>query len=384
MGAGTQPLIVAGVACAYDPDVADADALLERYRVPNVWWDALAEAGAAPVVVQRFCREATVLRGAVEFRLVNDGGPPALSPYRGSLSLVRVVRSLGARAVHVDGLLFPAIVRQLRLALPQTTSVLVQDHGGTADRAPSTWAWPRRLLFAVGLRAADGFLFTSREQTAPWQRAHILGRSQIIHEVAEASSDLATGYDGARGDALPGRPAILTVGRLNANKDPLTALRGYAGSVASLPHSALTMVFTERTLEAEVRGYIAATPALRDRVHLLGPVPRDRLATLYASADLFVLASRSEAASYALLEAMAFGVTPVVSDIPAVRKLTDGGRIGALFAPGDAASLARALGRLGGAGIHTRREVRANFERRLSWEVVARRALDAYRHEPVD
>ena len=43
---------------------------------------------------------------------------------------------------------------------------------------------------------------------------------------------------------------------------------------------------------------------------------------MYAAADVFVLGSRHEAASFALIEALAFGVTPVVSDIPAFRALT--------------------------------------------------------------
>lgn len=77
------------------------------------------------------------------------------------------------------------------------------------------------------------------------------------------------------------------------------------------------------------------------------------------------------------MEALSFGVTPVVTDIPAFRALTDGGRVGALFPVGDAVALAQALMRLG-AGPSDRAAVRAHFEATLSWPVLALRALAIY------
>lgn len=375
------PFVVADVACAYDGGVADADELLDRYRVLNCWWDAVAKAGAKVVVVQRFHRNAVVRRGQVEFHMVADDGPPGPSARFWGARMVRAVRGLAPDVVHVDGLVFPAMVAHLRLALPRRTAIVVQDHGGS-ERSPGARSWPKRLFYAAGLRAADGFLFTSRDQAEPWRSAGILGKGARIDEVAEGSTDLAAPTHGSSSleAALPGRPALLWVGRLNANKDPLTVLRGFEGAARALPASALTLVFREDDLIDEVRAFIARSELLRGRVHLRGTIPHDALPSLYAAADLFVLGSHSEGSGYALIEALSFGVTPVVTDIPSFRKLTDGGRLGELFAPGDADALARALVRVAGSDLAARRPaVRAHFETALAWDVIGRRALDVYR-----
>ena len=63
------------------------------------------------------------------------------------------------------------------------------------------------------------------------------------------------------------------------------------------------------------------------------------------AADLFVLGSHREGGSSALVEAMATGRTPVVTDIPSSRALTGNGAVGELWPCGDS----RALGRSGNA-----------------------------------
>jgi glycosyltransferase involved in cell wall biosynthesis len=61
------------------------------------------------------------------------------------------------------------------------------------------------------------------------------------------------------------------------------------------------------------------------------------------AADVYVSASSSDGTSSSLLEAMASGLYPVVSDITANRPWVEHGKNGLLFAVGDAASLAEAL-----------------------------------------
>ena len=92
-----------------------------------------------------------------------------------------------------------------------------------------------------------------------------------------------------------------------------------------------------------MRERVQRSPALRDRVRLVGAVPHDRMAPFYSAADLFVVGSHHEGSGYALMEACACGAVPVVTDIPTFRLLTAGGSVGALWTPGDAAGCARAL-----------------------------------------
>src|SRR5690606_31821944 len=92
-----------------------------------------------------------------------------------------------------------------------------------------------------------------------------------------------------------------------------------------------------------VRARIRSDPALASRVQLLGAVPHARIQDLCRAADILVSGSHEESTGFAVIEALACGTTPVVTDIPAFRALTHAGAVGRLFPPGDAAALARAL-----------------------------------------
>jgi glycosyltransferase involved in cell wall biosynthesis len=380
------PLRVAFVVCAFEPGVVDPEELLELYHAPNAWPDALVNAGGSPVVVvQRFRRDVLVRRGEVDYRFVADEGPPCPSPWFSSRRMAVALRGLDPAVVHVDGLLFPLFVRHLRLSLPNQTAILVQDHGGLDLQSPlfesGPRSWASRAFYAAGLRAADGFLFTTREQAVPWQRAGILSRSQPIHEILESSTALAMSSVVAEGNRrLPGRPALLWVGRLDSNKDPLTVLDGFERAAASLPDAELTLVYGDDKLLAEVRTRIEHSTVLRSRVHLRGRMSHRALAGVYAGADAFVLGSHREVACYSLIEALSFGLIPVVTNIPPFRLLTDRGSIGALFPPGNAHALAHALGQLKVIDLPAQRKrVREHFERELSWSVVGTRAMAIYR-----
>jgi glycosyltransferase involved in cell wall biosynthesis len=95
------------------------------------------------------------------------------------------------------------------------------------------------------------------------------------------------------------------------------------------------------------------------------------------AADLFVSASRAESCGYAALEALACGTPPVLTDIPAFRALTDGGRVGRLWPVGDAQALAHALVATATMPMPTA-QLRAHFDATLSFAAVGRRWREAY------
>ena len=80
---------------------------------------------------------------------------------------------------------------------------------------------------------------------------------------------------------------------------------------------------------------------------------------------------------YALLEALACGVAPVVTDIPSFRILTGEGSIGALWPRGDAGRLVEALVTTA-KNPPTRQQVRAHFDAELSFTAVGRRWAGVY------
>jgi glycosyltransferase involved in cell wall biosynthesis len=314
----------------------------------------------------------------VQYQLLADGAPAAVRPWFLGSRITEAVRGLRPDVVHVDGLVFPMVVRHLRWKLPRKAAILVQDHGGFHQQSRSFRTWRGRAFYRFGLAAADGFLFTARQQAVPWMQAGIIANGGAVHEVVESSTDMASWPIQAPG-VLPGRPALLWVGRLDANKDPITVLEGFERVADLLPEAALTMVYGEDDLLPEVELRIARSPSLRGRVHLRGRLARSALPAAYAGADIFVLGSHHEVACFSLMEALSFGVIPVVTDIPAFRAITGGGRVGALFAAGDPRAFAEAIVATVRGGAISRDEVRAYFARELSWSAVGRRALSIYR-----
>lgn len=130
-----------------------------------------------------------------------------------------------------------------------------------------------------------------------------------------------------------------TVGRLNRIKDHAGLLQAFARLRDDAPDAALIVVG-----DGELRGELAAlaaTPVLAGRVHLLGD--RGDVADLLRAFDLFVLSSRSEGYSIALLEACASALPIVATDVGGNAEIVQAGRNGLLVPAGDSLALAAAL-----------------------------------------
>lgn len=74
-----------------------------------------------------------------------------------------------------------------------------------------------------------------------------------------------------------------------------------------------------------------------------GFLPREEFSDCFKQADLYVSTSLSDSTSVALLEAMALGLIPVVTDIPGNREWIKDGENGYLFPPGDHKTLAEKM-----------------------------------------
>lgn len=83
----------------------------------------------------------------------------------------------------------------------------------------------------------------------------------------------------------------------------------------------------------------------RDRVVFLGGASQEELKNIVKSASFYLSASLSDGTSSSLLEAMASGLIPIVSDIAANREWIIPGENGLLFAPGDHQGLAAQIRR---------------------------------------
>jgi glycosyltransferase involved in cell wall biosynthesis len=97
------------------------------------------------------------------------------------------------------------------------------------------------------------------------------------------------------------------------------------------------------------------------------------------AADVFVLGSHHESTGFALIEALACGVFPVVTDIPSFRSMTAAGTVGKLWPCGDSHALADALQSVVPAlNSGTRARMRAHFERELSIDAMGSKLVAMY------
>ncbi len=103
----------------------------------------------------------------------------------------------------------------------------------------------------------------------------------------------------------------------------------------------------------------------------IGWLPPERMADSLRASDIYVSCSRSDGASVSLLEALACGAFPVVSDIPGNREWIQDGVNGLLFPAGDFGRLSECLARAM-TDCELRRKARErNFrliEERALWE----------------
>jgi glycosyltransferase involved in cell wall biosynthesis len=367
---------------AFDEGVTDPEALVEQYSTLTGWSQALLAAGAQRVaVVQRFHRDAAFTRGGVDFVFRHDRSEPSAWTWPGRVH--RAVLELNPDVAHVNGLTFPARTWLLRRALPPSAAIVVQDHATGVPRAQCSKPLGRakQVVRRHAMRAIDGFMFSSAEQAVPWRDGGYIAPNQPVYEVMEASTDFTRlpRVAARQASGLEGTPAILWVGRLNPNKDPLTVLDAFERVLERMPGAILTMIFSADDLLPAVQERLRLSVLLARRVRLLGRVPHRLMPAYYSAADMFVLGSHHEGSGYAVLEACACGAVPVVTSIPPFRAITGNGSIGALWMAGDTSGCARALAEVARADlIEASARVQAHFDRALNWEAVGRKAMRAY------
>lgn len=364
-------LRVVQVNCVIDPERRDPEALLKAWPTVAAIATATERAGATVTVLQASHAPAEYRRDDVTYRFVPEprlrrGGGAGILPWR----LAAAVRREAPDVVHFNGLDFPFHARAVcDLGVP----VLIQDHSSRVEgRIGRFRRWGHGKVRAAA--------FTSPAQAEPFVRSGHLPRDIPVVAVPESSSDFTPGdRDEARRETgVFGAPALLWVGHLDLRKDPLTVLKAVRKALEALPGLQLWCAFIDTGLLPEVEAMLREDEVLAAHVHLLGRVPHGRVQALCRACDIFVSASRRESSGYALLEALACGVTPVITDIPPFRALTED-RVGALVPAGDANAFAAAIV-LATRQMHqgSRARILRHFERNLALDVVGARLVEAY------
>lgn len=353
-----------------DPERRSPETLLDEWHSLADVATAVATTGARVTVIQASMVPGCMQRSGVTFHFI----APARARLTSSAAFQALLKNLAPDVFHIHGLGFPQEVRALRGLAPKVP-ILLQDH---ADRVPKFW---RRRVWRQGAIAASGISFCSRAQAEPFLKAGLLDSDMPIFEIPEGTSMFVPGdkAEARSATGMYGSPAVLWVAHLDANKDPLTVLNAVSEAARDLQDIQLWCCFASAPMLSVVQSRIASDARLRDRVHLLGRVPHAEIEQLMRAADLFVLASHREGGNFSLTEALATGLTPIVTDIPSSRTLIGNATVGALWPCEDWRALADELRTASVAGrAQPRSQVRAYFDAQLSSDALGQKFNAAY------
>lgn len=161
-----------------------------------------------------------------------------------------------------------------------------------------------------------------------------------------------------------GGPRIVTIRKLEPLYSVATAVDAFSALLTEAPDARLT-VAGDGSLRASLERRAVAC-GVAARVDFAGAVSHEDVPALLRRHHLYVSTALSDTTSVSLLEAMACGLFPIVTDIPANREWIRDGENGLLFPPGESEALARALARAWGSAGMRRSAVEHNHELVLS------------------
>jgi glycosyltransferase involved in cell wall biosynthesis len=280
---------------------------------------------------------------------------PIVISAKGTGPLGALVRAAGVELVELQ--LGPSMVSRDFLRCVREATDVLRAHRVSVVQY---FEWRAGLIAIAAARRVGGCRLVAARRSVPKERGVQRALAELVVRVADrivvnAEMLRPSGGAGQRTDVIPsgvdtdrfapGRDraaaktrlgltpdtvVIGTVGRLEPRKGTDTLLDAVAALGAEHPHAALVA-------RAERLGIAA-------RVRFLGD--RADVDEVLAALDLFVLPSRTEGMSNALLEAMAMALPVVATAVGGTPEVIADGRSGVLVAADDPAAMAAAIGRV--------------------------------------
>lgn len=305
-------------------------------------------------------------------------------------AVVRRGQPLAERLADVPGLELSAIGKPFALHAARLRGGLVHAHEAKAAHLAH---WAHRLF-------GTPYVITRRVDNRPGDdpvTRSVYGRAAGVAVLSRAIAAVLEDY---RPD-LACRVIPSAHAGMPANRDTVVALRrrwggqfvvGQVGALADSQKGQRVLIDAARRLLGEERGWRFVlvgdgrdAAVLRDLAsgmpHVIFAGHVDNVGDYLAAFDAFAYPSRHEGLGSALLDAMAFGLPVVASDVGGIPEIVRHREQGLLVPPGDEEALARALRSLRKDEVMHRRMSRAGKRRAAEFSAarMAERYLDWYR-----
>jgi glycosyltransferase involved in cell wall biosynthesis len=307
--------------------------------------------------IERISYQGELRKNGVNYRFIHLKSKVVRFPWE----MHQYIKRLQPDVVLVNGLIFPLQLIQLRKTLGKKVKILVLHRGERPFTGVKGW------LQKMADRSVDGYFFSSSEFGNGWKENI---NTSKIHEIVQASSafiskdrQLARKQLQIRGERI-----FLWVGRLDANKDPVTVVKTFLRYLEDFPNARFYMIHQSTELLNEVEKVIRGD----DRILLVGKKAHKDLQDWYSAADFIISGSHREGSGISVIEAMSCGCIPIVTSIPSFVSMTGNGKCGILFEAGNEGDLLRSLRSTATMNLEEERiKVRHRFKEELSFQAIA-------------
>lgn len=165
--------------------------------------------------------------------------------------------------------------------------------------------------------------------------------TEVFHPVTEAQRQALRAHWSQTHGLDPEDHWIVSVGRLDTQKDPGLMLEAFV-RLRAAGRSARWLLIGDGVLRPELQKRAAAV-GIGDRVHFLGLLPPSVIVDGLRASDVYAMSSAYEGMPMALLEAMGCGLPVVCTDVGEVRRVVRDGVNGRLVESRDPQAMANAL-----------------------------------------
>lgn len=308
--------------------------------------------------------EGELLHNGVQHYFIRTNKKERLLPAK----LHRLIKAQRPDVVVIQGMHFPLQIIQLRASLGRKVKIIVQH------RAERPLQGLKKQLMRLADAGTDGYLFASKAMGQGWVDAGNISNADKIRQVMSVSSVFESVNRGVAqsNTGVTGSPNFLWVGNLNANKDPLTAIKAFLCFAKQEPNARLYIIHQTNDLLPQILQVLNSQPLRKNNVVLVGKIPHADLLYWFNSVDYILSSSHAESAGAAVSEAMSCGCIPILTDIDSFRIITANGRYGWLYPAGNETALFNILAQTPFIKVAKMRErVLAHFKSQLSFEAIA-------------